>query len=462
MQKKKREGFSSTMAAFFATLSSAVGLGNIWKFPYVVGENGGAAFLLVYFIFIIFVGLPVMVSEFFIGRKTRKNIVGAVGELSKRRVWKSMGVISLVGAYLISFFYSGVAGWVYSYVFKILKGYFKISTSKTVTEEFGRTITGVFYPIMWQVIVVMVVSTILILGVKNVIERITKTLMPVLLILILICDIKAFMLPGINESFKFLFKADFGKLTAQTILVAMGLAFFKLSLGIGSMVTYGSYFTDKDNMIGTAIKVAISDLIVSLLVGIAVFSSLFSFKMEPSSGPGLLFMTIPLVFSKIPFGNILLLIFFVLSSMAATMAMVSMFEVLVAYFSEEKGMSRRNAVIFNAIIIIIFGAIAVLSVNDKAILGGIKIFGKGIFDLFDFVSSNIILPLGGLLISLLVGHNVSKSTVKRELLNNGKLKLNKIVDFYYFILRYISPILLLVVFLSSIGVLDKIINIIKK
>lgn len=451
-KNKRREGFSSGLAAFFATLSSAVGLGNIWKFPYVVGENGGAAFLLVYFICIIFVGLPVMVSEFFIGRKARKNVMGAVKELTPKKRWRSIGIIGILGGYFVMFFYTGVAGWVYSYVFKIIRGDFNGATAESVQQQFATTTVGPVPPVIWQIIVITVVSIILIGGVKNGIERITKTLMPVLFILILVCDIRALTLPGIKESFSFLFKPDFSHLTSQGILIAMGLAFFKLSLGMGTMVTYGSYFTEEDNMFGTAAKVAISDTIVSLLVGIAVFSAVFTFNMTPSSGPGLLFVTIPLVFSKIPFGKFLIITFFILASIAATTATVSMFEVLIAYYTEQKGISRKKAVISNAILIAFIGAFSTLSVGETALLAHVKIFGKSIFDLFDFMSSNILLPVGGLLMALLVGYVVPKDDIKQELSNNGKLKTNKIIDFYYIVLRYVTPVLLIVVFLSSLGI----------
>ena len=459
MEKNKgREGFSSGLAAFLATLGSAVGLGNIWKFPYVVGENGGAAFLLVYFLCIVFIGLPIMVSEFYIGRKTRKNVIGAIEELTPKKQWKTIGVFSILSAYFILFFYSAVGGWVYSYVFKILKGDFKNVTAESVGQQFGSTITGVASPIIWQVIMIAVVSVILILGVKNGIEKITKTLMPVLFLLIIICDIRALTLPGAKESFSFLFKADFSSLSAEGILAAMGLAFFKLSLGMGCMITYGSYFTKKDNMMGTAAKVAISDTLVSLLAGIAVFSAVFSFGMEPQSGPGLLFMTIPLVFSKIPFGTVLLLAFFILAAIAATTAMTSMYEVVIAYFSEQRGMSRKKAVLINSIIIAAIGVLAALSADKSGVLGGVTIFGKGFFDLFDYVSSYILLPLGGILIALFVGYRIPKEDIKRELTNDGKLNLAKLVDFYYIILRYVTPLLVFIVFLSSIGVLDKLIK----
>ena len=399
---KKRETFSSGLAVFFATLGSAVGLGNIWKFPYMIGSNGGGAFLFVYLLCIIFVGLPVMISEFYIGRKMRKNVIGSLKQLKPNSNWKIIGVFGIITAYLILFFYSCVAGWVYSYVFKALRGDFSSTSVQSVKSTFTNTLLGPVPPIIWQVIVLATVSIILIMGVQKGIEKVTKTLMPVLFLLIILCNIRAITLPGASQAIKFLFKIDFSMLTKQGILAALGLAFFKLSLGMGTMVTYGSYFTKDNNLIGTSARVAISDTLVSILAGIAIFPAVFSFNMQPGAGPGLLFMTIPLVFSKIPFGNILLVLFFILTSIAATTAMMSILEVLVAYYSEERGFTRKNAVIINAVIIAVIGVLATLSADSGSILGNIKIFGKGFFDLFDYMSSNILMPIGGLLIALLL------------------------------------------------------------
>lgn len=450
--QKKREGFSSGLAVFFATLSSAVGLGNIWKFPYLIGSNGGGAFLLLYLVCILFVGLPIMISEFYIGRKTRKNVIGAITELKGSTGWKSIGVLGIFAAYLILFFYSSVAGWVYSYVFKALKGDFKAVNAETVKTVFSNTTIGPMPPILWQIVVIVVVSIIIILGVEKGIEKVTKTLMPLLFVLIIICDIRAITLPGASDGFKFLFSVDFSKLTKDAILVALGLSFFKLSLGMGTMVTYSSYFTQDNNLIKTSFKVALSDTLVSLLAGIAIFPAVFSFGMQPEAGPGLLFMTIPLVFSQIPFGSLLLVAFFILSSIAATTAMMSMLEVPIAYYTEEKGMTRKKAVIINAIIIAIIGILATLSANSHSLFGNIKVFGKGFFDLFDYISSNILMPLGGLLIALFVGYKNSKRDVQLELSNKGILNNAAIINIYHFILRYITPLLLLIIFLSSTGI----------
>lgn len=454
MTKKplERERFSTGIAVFFATLSSTIGLGNIWKFPYLTGKYGGGAFLLIYFMCVVFVALPVMVSELYIGRRTRKNTIGAIVKLRSTGPWKIIGYMGLLSSFFILFFYSVVAGWIYSYIFKAITGVFQQSSLNKVQSIFDTTVKGPFSPIIWQIIAIVIVSSILVLGVKKGIERLTKILMPILLILIVICDIRALFLPGAMDGIKFLFKVDFSSVTKEVVLMALGLSFFKLSLGMGTIITYGSYFTNDNNMIATTGKVAVSDTIVSLLAGIAIFPAVFSFGMTPEQGPGLLFMTIPLVFSKMPFGGILVVIFFILTAIAATTAMISLFEVVVAFITEEKRLSRKKGVLISAIIVILFGCLAALSAGSSGLLSSIKVFGLTFFDFFDRVSSNILLPLGGLLIAIFVGYVLNKQDIRRELSNDGTLKNQAIISIYLFLLRFVTPVLLLIVFLSMIGV----------
>lgn len=448
-----RERFTSGLAVFFATLGSAVGLGNIWKFPYLTGQYGGGAFLLVYLICVIFIGLPIMLSEFCIGRKTRQNAIGALSTLAPGTNWKHIGTLGVGSAYLIMFFYSCVAGWVYYYLFKAICGDFAAITLESVKAQFGQAVLSPVTPVLWQFIVLAVVAGILAMGVQRGIERITKTLMPVLFILIIICDIRALTLPGASEGLAFLFKIDFDKLTAAAILTAMGLSFFKLSLGMGTMMTYGSYFTEDNNLFKTGLKVALSDTLISLLAGLAIFPTVFSFGMEPGAGPGLLFMTIPLVFSKMPLGNLLLIAFFFLASIAATTAMLSLVEVPIAYMVEERGITRVKAALVNGLIMFVIGILATLSVDKDALLGGVTFMGRGFFDWFDYLSSNIMMPLGGLLISLFIGYYTKKESVRLELSNNGSLAVNMLLTFFFFTIRYITPGLLIIIFLNSIGVI---------
>ncbi len=457
LSNNKRETFSSGLAIFFATLGSAVGLGNIWKFPTLVGQNGGGAFVFIYFICVLLLGIPVMISEFYIGRKTRSNPVGAFVKLKTKPFWKIIGYFGVSGSLFIMFFYSAVAGWVYSYIFKTIKGDFLNIASmpiqqanETVSSIFDYTVSSPLAPILWQALALIVVGVILFAGVKNGIEKITKTLMPLLFILIIIICIRSLTLDGAKEGLSFLFQVDFSKITPTVILSALGLAFFKLSVGMGTMITYGSYFTDDNKMINTTFKVAFSDTLVSILVGMAIFPVVFTFGLEPGSGPGLLFNTIPLVFSKIPFGNILLVAFFLLTAFAATMAMLSLVEVPVVFLAEEWNIDRKKAVIITLLVIFIIG---VLTVHPSSIFGSITLFGKNFFDLFDFISSNLILPIGGFLIAIFVGYKANKEDLVFELTNKNTLNNKSFINLYYFILKYASPLLLIIVFLNSIGII---------
>jgi len=444
----KREKFSSSLAVFLATLGSAIGLGNIWRFPYIIGMNGGGAFLFVYLICVLIVGIPVMISEFFIGRKTRLNPVLAFEKLGGRK-WRIVGYMGIIASLLIMFFYSAVAGWVYSYTFKSLIGKFNGVTLESSRDIFINMITSPKDVILWQLTALLVVALILAMGVKGGIERATKLLMPVLFILILICDIRALTLENSYEGIKFLFALDFSKLKSSSILTALGLSFFKLSLGVGAMITYASYFTDDNDLMSTALKVALSDTLISLLAGLAIFPTVFAFKMEPSYGPGLLFITIPLIFSKLPFGNVLLFMFFLLTSIAATTAMLSLVEVSVAYLIEVKKIDRRKSVLMVTIFIALFGSLAALSVEGN-VLSNVKLLGRTIFDIFDYLSSNILLPLGGILISVFVGYFARSEEVFLEMSKGNGNKNIIYIKGVLFVLKFITPILILVIFVRGL------------
>lgn len=452
-----REKFSSGIGVFFATLGSAVGLGNIWKFPTLVGENGGGAFILIYLLCVLLLGVPVMVSEFYIGRKTRNNAVGAFKKLDASPYWKIIGYSGILSALFIIFFYGAVAGWVFSYVLKSIRGDFASLASlpidqatELVTNIFESTVSSQFAPIIWQGLALAVVGFILIAGVKKGIERITKTLMPILFILIIIIGIRSLTLEGAKNGLQFLFTVDFSKITPQVVLAALGLSFFKLSIGMGTMITYGSYITEDNNMINNSFKVALSDTIVSVLMGMAIFPVVFTFGLKPDSGAGLLFSTIPLVFSRLPLGNILLTAFFLLTSFAAVMAMISIVEVPVAFLIEELNLKRKTAVISLMLFIFIVGA---LTVHPASLFGSIRIFGKSFFDLFDNISSQYTMPIGGLLISIFIGYFQRKDSIFIELSNRGDLNNQGKINIYYSTIKFISPILLIIVFLNSIGII---------
>ena len=448
---KKRESFSGALPVFLATLGSAVGLGNIWKFPGEVGGGGGGAFLLVYVLCLLLVGIPILLAEFVMGFTAKSNAVTAMDKLKVSKFWKIIGYMGMVTGYLILFFYTSIAGLVYSYVVKAVTGQFSNITPDQASQIFGEAATNPVSIVIWQVVAMAVVCTIIIAGVQKGIERVTKVLMPVLLLLLVICAVRALMLPAAGEGLRFLFVPDFSKITPPIVLSAMGLAFFKLSLGMGTMTTYASYFSEDTGLVKTGVRVAFSDLMVSLLAGLAIFPAIFSFGFEPTAGPALLFITIPMVFSQIPFGGVLVAMFFILGSIAATTAMISMLEVPVAYLSEATKLSRTKATLLSGGVMLLFGIPAALSLDGGgSLLGGIRIFGRTVFDFYDFISSSITMPLGGVLIAVLVGWVVNRDVVKTALSNNGLIKNEKTQTTILFVLRFVSTAAIILVFVTTL------------
>jgi len=449
-ESQRQETFSGGLAVFFATLGSAVGLGNIWLFPYITGENGGAAFLLLYFGCTFLVGLPILIAEYAMGRHTRSNIVAAYQKLSGSTFWKIPGFMGVASSFFILFFYTVVAGWVYYYFFQSLTGMIQELTPATTALTFAKLSSNSILSVFCQLVVVAVTSGIIYLGVRKGIEAITKRLMPLLLVLLLICAVQALRLPNSWGGVEFLFSVNFSALTGTSVLTALGLAFFKLSLGIGTMATYASYFNKDTNMSRNAIQVVIADISVSMLAGLAIFPAVFAFGMEPSSGPGLLFMTIPLIFAKMPFGSVLVTLFFFLTASAATMAIISMIEVPVAYLMGNWKMSRKAATFMVSITVFTVGSLAALSATPDSQLGNFLIFGQTFFDSFDFLSSKLLMPLGGLCCALLMGWKADRQILKDEMTNYGMISLGWRWNAYVFLLRYVSPALVIIVFLYTL------------
>jgi NSS family neurotransmitter:Na+ symporter len=446
---KDRDAFASTLGAFAATVGSAIGLGNIWKFPYLTGSNGGAAFVLTYLLSIAFVGIPIMVVEHVIGRKTRLNAVQAYGSvIPRQKFWSGIGWAGLIAAVLIMAFYTDVAGWVFAYVFKSLGACFSGSTLTPAT--FGALAGGTWEPLFWQLVVLVVTTTIIAAGVSQGIEKVTKTLMPLLFILLVVCDIRALTLPGASAGVGYLFKPDLSKITGTVLLSALGLAFFKLSLGMGTMTTYGSYLPDQTRIVPNATRVALADTAVSLLAGLAIFPAVFAFGGTPAGGPGLLFSTIPLIFSKMPLGGLFTVLFFILSAIATIGAMVSLIEVPVAWMVEKGHMRRPVAAAVTGVIMFVLGSLATLS--QSPVLANVKFFGKNFFDLFDFVSSNVLLPLGGLAIAIVGGWLLSKKDFTDEM-NKGYATEPWHGRIIFAFVKFLSPILILLILLNSLGVI---------
>lgn len=451
-QVKVRDSFSSSIGVLAATLGSAVGLGNIWKFPSITGQNGGAAFILVYLICVLMVGLPVMIAELLIGRRTKSNAVGAFKQLEPKKPWYLIGSFGAISSFLIMAFYTDVAGWVYSYIFKSLSGSLISTNPNDTSKVFGDFVANPTASLFWQWVALVVVGIIIFAGVSKGIERITKTLMPVLFILLIICAGRALTLPGANEGLAFLFNPDFSKITGGVILAAMGLSFFKLSLGMGTMITYGSYMGDNENIPKTAVKVMLADTLVSILAGLAIFPAVFSFGFKPDSGPNLLFITIPTVFASMPFGKVFMVMFFILVSIAATTAMISLLEVPVAYLIEELKWSRKKATILSIIILALVGVTATLSTS---VLADFKIFGKTFFDLYDYLTSNLIMPISGIAVAIYLGWKWGYKRIAAEIANHGEVKKEILIKVYVIILKFVAPIAITLVLLNGLGLFKK-------
>ncbi|SHK06927.1 neurotransmitter:Na+ symporter, NSS family [Clostridium cavendishii DSM 21758] len=457
---QNKEGFSSALTIFFATLGSAIGLGNIWKFPYLTGVNGGAAFIIIYLGFVLILGIPLMLAEFYIGRSTGSNPIGAFDKIKDskwpkaNKIFKVSGVFTMITSMFVMFYYSAVAGWVYSYLFKAIKGDFNVLATMNVSDavnftktSFTQTVSDGKVAVFWQFVVLLIVTIVLAKGVQKGIEKVTSTLMPVLLVLIVVCDVRALMLSKAGEGISFLMKPDFSKVSTDMILTAMGLAFFKLAIAMGVLIVFSGYYKKDTNLIGISFKVAISDVVISIMAGLAIFPVVFEFGLNPSEGAGLLFQSIPLSFAKLPMGNILLIAFFLLTAIAATTAMISLSEVPVRFLSQQFNISRKLSVIISTSIMFLIGA---LTVHPSSIFGGVRIFNKNLFDFFDFTTSNVLIPITGLLTAIFVGYVINKKSFVNEITNEGALaKYKGFVNFVLFSLKVLCPILIILIFISS-------------
>ncbi|MBN1988334.1 MAG: sodium-dependent transporter [Bacteroidales bacterium] len=445
-QSPIRDSFGSKFGIIAAAAGSAVGLGNIWKFPYITGQNGGGAFLLIYLLCVILIGVPVMMSEFAIGRRGQRNAFGSFKALSPNKPWYMVGLMGVVAAFFILAFYSAVAGWTLEYIVQSVTHRFANQSTANLQTSFNSFISGTYRPVIWQLIFMALTAAIVIAGVKKGIEKYTKLLMPILVLLILILCLRSVTLDGAMAGLSFLFKPDFSKITGETILFALGQAFFSLSLGMGTLITYASYFGKNENLALTAVQVSLADTIIAVLAGVMIFPAVFAFNIEPASGPSLVFITLPGIFQQMPGGDIFGAIFFVLLAVAALTSTISVLEVVVAYFAEELKLSRKKATLLASVSIAVLGIFASLSFGP---LANFKIFGKGVFDLLDFTASNVLLPLGGLFIVLFIGWYFTKDLTRAELSNENKLRV-RFFPAYIFIVRFVAPLAITAIFIYSI------------
>lgn len=439
---ENRESWGSRLGFIMAAAGSAVGLGNIWKFPYTAGNNGGGAFVLIYLIFVAIIGFSVMLTEFAVGRRKNLAAVGAYKSVDKR--WTFAGVLGVLSGFLIMGFYPVVGGWALAYVFKVGGGL--LSDAAAIGDVFGGFITNPVQPLIWMVVYLMLNVAIVARGVSSGIEKAGKILMPLLFGILILITIKGLTLPGAMAGVEFLFKPDFSKVTGGTVLAALGQAFFSLSLGMGCMITYGSYLNKKENLVSNAAIVTAMDTGVALLAGLAMFPAMFAFGMEPAAGPGLVFVVVPSLFAEMGGAGALFAgLFFVALTVAALTSSVSLLEVVVAYLMDERKFSRVKAVVSASSIMALMCVLASLS------LGGVgpKLFGSGAFDVFDLLTDKIFLAIGGMLLCIFTGWRLDKDELKKEITNDGEIEFG-MFEAWFGLVKYVIPVTIAIVAISGI------------
>lgn len=445
--EKQQRGFSSNFGAIMAAAGGAIGLGNIWRFPCTVGQNGGAAFLLVYILLVFFLGIPIMMSELTIGRMGQSNVIGTFRNLAPdRKVWKTGGVLSLTVAILIYSFYSVVAGWTLNYVVLSCRGTLAGCNPTQVSQIFTDFTQSSFWPLLYQFLFLALTASVIVFGVQKGIEKCSKILMPVLFVLLILMCVRSLTLEGAGKGVDFLFKADFSKLTANSCLEALGQALFSLSIGMGALVTYGSYIRKDDNLFTTSLWIAGADLAVAVMAGVAIFPAVFSFGLSPAAGPSLVFDVLPNVFNSMPFGQMFSILFFILLTIATLTSTISLLEIVVLWAVEDFHWHRLKASVISSLVIFFIGILSALSFG---VLHDFTIFGLTFFDFLDKLTANYMMPIGSILFTLFLGWYMPKVKVKEELTNEGKLRA-RYFEVYYFILRYIAPIALTIVLVMGI------------
>lgn len=446
---KKRIGFATRFGALAATVGSAVGLGNIWRFPYEAGQNGGGAFIIVYLVCVLLLGIPVMLSEFVIGRSTHKNMMGALKQLSPGSKVHGFTYVCIAGAIVTLGFYSVVCGWVMQYLVQATCANLSCDTTQGYTDIFNNFVGSGWLCVLWTTVFLGINFLVMRRGVQRGIERVSTLMMPALFILLIVFCINSLMLPGSWKGMEFLFYPDFSQLGWKGVVDAMGQAFMSLTLGISGLVTYSSYFKDSAPLARDASMIAVLDTLVAILAGIVIFPAVFSFGMEPQAGPKLVFEILPNIFNQMAGGYIWALLFFMLLFFASLTSTISLSEIPIAFVSEEFHMSRNRAIGWVAGITSVIAILSALSFN---VLSDITLWDMNLFDLFNYAASNIFMLLGGLFTAVYVGWFLDKRIIAEQL--NNRNHLNKgVFNYTMLCLRYVAPVAVIVIFLYCVGVI---------
>lgn len=435
---EQRDGFTSRFGVIAAAAGSAVGLGNIWRFPYVLGENGGSAFLLVYILSIVCIGIPVLMSELLIGRRAQKNAVRSFHVLAPGKKWFVIGFIGVFCSFMILSYYSVVAGWTLHYVFLSLTNGLSSLSPSELDSSYQALASNPYISSFWVIVFMALTSIVVLGGVEKGIEKYSKILMPLLFSIIVLMSVRSLTLPDSITGLEFLFKPDFSKITARVVVQALGQACFSLSIGMAVMITYGSYISKNQNLAKTSFSVAFTDTLIAVLAAVTIFPAAFSFGIDPGQGPGLVFVTLPNIFNQMFLGWFFAILFFILLVIAALTSSISLLEVVVAYMTEELKIHRRKATLIASLSAAFFGVLCA--------------FSGTIFNFFDYTSANILLPFGALFVVLFVPIVLKRISTRQELEANGK----KMWAFglFYFIVKYLAPIAIILIFLQQFGLLN--------
>jgi len=442
--------WSSRWAFILAATGSAVGLGNIWRFPYITGTNGGGAFVCVYILCVLLVAIPIMMAEIMLGRRGRQSPINTMQALaieeSLNPAWRYLGWMGVVAGFMILSFYSVVAGWTIDYIIRAGSGIFTTSSDTEIAGYFDALLANPERLLVIHTIFMALTVIVVSMGVRSGLERAVKFMMPALFILLIIMVGYAMSTTGFSQGLSYMFYPDFSKLSADGVLAAMGQAFFSLSLGMGAIMMYGSYLPEKASIARTTFVIAAADTLVAILAGIAIFPLVFAYGLEPDKGPGLIFITLPIAFGKMPYGEFFGAGFFILLLFAAWTSSISLLEPAVAWLVENRGLTRPRASALAGLMAWVLGIGSLLSFNHWA---EYKLFGKTWFDMMDYLTSNIMLPLGGLLLAIFAAWLMKKQSCIDELGMGG----GTAYKCWYFTVRYIAPVGVLIIFLHAIGII---------
>lgn len=448
-----RTNFGTKLGMVLATAGSAVGLGNVWRFPYMAGENGGAVFIIVYLACVVILGLPCMMSEFIIGRHGAANTGRAYGEMGAPKIWRLVGCMGVLTGFLITGYYAVVSGWCLQYVFASAVGELR-GDPTYVSSYFADFSSSPLRPVFWTVVILLLTHLVIVGGVRGGIERASKTLMPTLFVLLLVVVVGSCMLPGGRKGIEFLLRPDFDKLNPRMFLAAMGQSFYSLSIGMGCLCTFASYFSRQANLGKSAVNIVLIDTLIAVLAGLMIFPAAFSVGVNPDSGPSLIFITLPNVFQQAfagmpALGYAVALLFYVLLSLAALTSLISLHEVSTAFFFEELHITRGKAAAIVTATCAVVGTLCSLSLGACT---GLTVFGMDLFDVFDFVTGQIFLPVGGFLTCVFMGWIVPRNIVRNEFTNWGTIR-GTFFSAYMFLLRYVCPVCIAVIFLNQLGLI---------